>query len=86
MPATNDFLVVRGLNSVARFNFTTGAFISRYLNPTKSTSILNSAAGISSLNRLGGNQKLTRKLVGIRFQRVFSSFIFDEPFTFQFSL
>ena len=48
MPATNDFLVVRGLNSVACFNFTTGAFISRYLNPTKSTSILNSAAGISS--------------------------------------
>lgn len=46
MPSTNDFLVTNSTNAVARFNFTTGAFVSNYLNPAKSTVNLNSPTGI----------------------------------------
>ena len=46
MPGTNDFLIVSALNSVARFNFTTGAFVSHYLNSTRSSSILNSPTSV----------------------------------------
>ncbi|MGL5016642.1 MAG: choice-of-anchor D domain-containing protein, partial [Luteolibacter sp.] len=47
MPSTNDFLVTSATNAVARFNFTTGAFVSNYLNPTKNRSILDSPTGIT---------------------------------------
>lgn len=46
MPGTNDFLIASSLNSVARFNFTTGAFVSHYLNPSRSTGILNRPTSI----------------------------------------
>ena len=47
MPSTNDFLITSATNAVARFNFSTGAFVSNYLNPTRSTGILNSPTGIT---------------------------------------
>ncbi len=46
MPGTNDFLVVNGLNSVARFTFSTGVFVSHYLNSSRSSTILSSPTSI----------------------------------------
>lgn len=49
MPSTNDFLVVNSggaLNRICRFNFTTGAFVSYYINSSGTTSNLNSPQSI----------------------------------------
>ena len=46
MPSTNDFLVTSSLNTVTRFSFSTGAFVSFYLNPTKNIGNLNYPVGI----------------------------------------
>ena len=48
MPSTNDFLVVNSgtLRRISRFNSTTGAFVSYYINSSGSTAILFSPTSI----------------------------------------
>ncbi len=67
MPSTNDFLVTSATNAVARFNFTTGSFVSNYLNSSKNISVLNSPTGITIgpdgnywLASSNGTNKITR--------------------------